>query len=302
MSSSLLKEFEKEKNKCNVWSSELVAGERKERKVITVNPLSRSENVEKIDNQDNLSKDQGNKIDVLQLERQCKDLEDQLDQVKHQIVKIVTDKNDFSKENAVLKNYQIAFTSLTEQNSFLKQKLEMNTTMLDASFEGSFKIPDTDRTSPDGQEKEKEQALFKSTIEYETELKTLVDKVTVLMEEKNLNNEKLKDLNSLQEKNKELEESLDMIREEFENMEDYWEKKLNDERSFYEEQLKMSETQFKELEQRLKEYDEVMMKTSDSRELQTADDDKLSTIEETFSLECQVGNYTFPFLLITFDR
>ena len=291
MSSSLLKEFEKEKNKCNVWSSELVAGERKERKVITVNPLSRSENVEKIVNQENISTDQGNKIDVLQLERQCKDLEDQLDQVKHQIVKIVTDKNDFSKENAVLKNYQIAFTSLTEQNSFLKQKLEMNTTMLDESFEGSFKVPDTDRTSPDGQEKEKEQALlFKSTIEYETELKTLVDKVTVLMEEKNLNNEKLKDLNSLQEKNKELEESLDMIREEFENMEDYWEKKLNDERSFYEEQLKMSETQFKELEQRLKEYDEVMMKTSDSRELQTADDDKLSTIEETFSLECQVGN------------
>ena len=78
-------------------------------------------------------------------------------------------------------------------------------------------------------------------------------------------------MNGLQEKNKELEESLDMIREEFENMEDYWEKKINDERAFYEEQLKMSETQFKELEQRLKEYDEVMMKTSDANELQPAD-------------------------------
>ena len=96
----------------------------------------------------------------------------------------------------------------------------MNTTKLDTSFEGSFKIPDTDRTSPDGQEKEKEQTLlFKSSIEYETELKTLVDKVTVLLEENTLNNEKLKDLIGLQEKNKELEESLDMIREEFENME-----------------------------------------------------------------------------------
>ena len=295
MSSSLLKEFEKEKTKCNIWSSDLVA---KERKVITVNPLTRSENIEKLINQQESSNDQGNKIDVLQLERQCKDLEDQLDQVKHQIVKIVTDKNDFSKENAVLKNYQIAFTSLTEQNSFLKQKLEMNTTKLDTSFEGSFKIPDTDRTSPDGQEKEKEQTLlFKSSIEYETELKTLVDKVTVLLEENTLNNEKLKDLNGLQEKNKELEESLDMIREEFENMEDYWEKKLNDERAFYEEQLKMSETQFKELEHRLKEYDEVLMKTSDSKDVQDVDDDKLSTIEETFSLECQVlNNLLFDFL------
>ena len=289
VSINLLKEFEKEKSKSNIWSSELSSFERKERKVIAVNPLSRQENIEKIVQQQESTNSQENKIDVLLLEKQCKDLEDQLDQVKHQIVKIVTDKNDYSKENAVLKNYQIAFTSLTEQNSFLKQKLEMNTTKLDASFEGSFKIPDVDRTSPDGQEKEKEQALlFKSSTEYETELKNLVDKVTVLLEEKNQNEKKLRDLNCLQEKNKELEESLDMIREEFENMEDYWEKKLNDERSFYEEQLRMSEVQFKELEQRLKEYDEVLVKTSVSKEVQDPDDDKLSTIEETFSLECQV--------------
>ena len=288
VSSSLLKEFEKEKNKCNIWSSDTVSNERKERKVITVNPLTRPENITKLVDQESLI-DQGSKIDVLQLERQCKDLEDQLDQVKHQIVKIVTDKNDFSKENAVLKNYQIAFTSLTEQNSFLKQKLEMNTTKLDASFESSFKIPETDRTSPDGQEKEREQALtIKSSIEHESEMKTLVDKVSVLLEEKTLNDQKFKELNCLQEKNKELEDSLDMIREEFENMEDYWEKKLNDERAFYEDQLKMSETQFKELENKLKEYDEVLVGTSDSKEVQDADDDKLSTIEETFSLECQV--------------
>ena len=79
MSSSLLKEFEKEKTKCNIWSSDLVAKERKERKVITVNPLTRPENIEKLINQQESSNDQGNKIDVLQLERQCKDLEDQLD-------------------------------------------------------------------------------------------------------------------------------------------------------------------------------------------------------------------------------
>ena len=238
-----------------------------------MNPLSRPENSQKVV-QHNASSSEGNKIDVIQLERQCKDLEDQLDQVKHQIVKIVTDKNDVSKENAVLKNYQIAFTSLTEQNLFLKQKLENNSKMLDTSLESTFKVPETDRTSPDGQEREKDQILvFKSSIEYETELNILVEKVKTLEEEKTVNRKKLEQLNSLEVKNKELVESLDMIKEEFESMEDYWGKKLNDERAFYEEQLKMSETQFKDLEERLKDYDDVLMKvTTDSNEVPQEDD------------------------------
>ena len=289
VSSSLLKEFERENNKINIWSPDSSVNDRKERKVSTVNPLSRPENSQKVV-QHNASSSEGNKIDVIQLERQCKDLEDQLDQVKHQIVKIVTDKNDVSKENAVLKNYQIAFTSLTEQNLFLKQKLENNSKMLDTSLESTFKVPETDRTSPDGQEREKDQILvFKSSIEYETELNILVEKVKTLEEEKTVNRKKLEQLNSLEVKNKELVESLDMIKEEFESMEDYWGKKLNDERAFYEEQLKMSETQFKDLEERLKDYDDVLMKvTTDSNEVPQEDDDKLSTIEETFSMECQV--------------
>ena len=67
-----------------------------------------------------------NKVDVRQLEQQCRDLEEQLDQVKLQIVKIVTDKNVVCKENAFLRNYQIAFDSLTEQNEMLKKKLVEN--------------------------------------------------------------------------------------------------------------------------------------------------------------------------------
>ena len=38
-------------------------------------------------------------------------------------MKIVSDKNDFSKENAVLKTYQNAFAVLTEQNELLKKKV-----------------------------------------------------------------------------------------------------------------------------------------------------------------------------------
>ena len=46
-------------------------------------------------------------VNVLELKQHCKNLEDELDQVKVQIVKIVADKNDFFKENAVLKTYQL---------------------------------------------------------------------------------------------------------------------------------------------------------------------------------------------------
>ena len=109
-------------------------------------------------------------MNVLQLEQHCKNLEDELDQVKFQIVKIVSDKNDFSKENAALKTYQNAFAALTEQNEFLKRKVE-ELSIMDASHDdqsilktispetGSAitdrkTVPDVDRSSPDGQEKD----------------------------------------------------------------------------------------------------------------------------------------------------
>ena len=68
-------------------------------------------------------------------------------------------------------------------------------------------------------------------------------------------------------------------------MEDYWQNKLVDEREFYEDQLKTNENQFKELENRMKEYDEVF-KTRNINEQD--ENDKLSTIDETCSLEYQV--------------
>jgi len=64
--------------------------------------------------------------------------------------------------------------------------------------------------------------------------------------------------NMLLETNKHLEESLELMRTEFDSMEDYWQKKIEDERVFYEEQLKISENQFKELEVRMKEYEELL--------------------------------------------
>ena len=81
---------------------------------------------------------------------------------------------------------------------------------------------------------------------------------------------------------RQLEESLKLMRDEFESMEDYWQNKLNEERMFYEEQLKTNDRQFKELEERLKEY--VIMDDIEA----SKENEQLSTIDEKGSLEYQV--------------
>ena len=158
------------------------------KKINTVRPLTRPNDIFPIlennfeqttfslgNTRSSQSEEQLNRVDVTQLELQCKNLEEQLDQVKCQIVKIVSDRNVITKENAVLKNYQIAFDSLTEQNELLIQKLNENTKMLDISSN----VPDTDRTSPDGQEIDKVPSSSKSIIEYEAELERLHEKINL---------------------------------------------------------------------------------------------------------------------------
>merc|ERR1712106_496273 len=70
--------------------------------------------------------------------------------------------------------------------------------------------------------------------------------------------------------------------------EDYWEKKIGEERTFYEEQLAVSENQFKELELRLKEYREML----NSMEASKLDgEDKLFAIEEQPGMEESVNEW-----------
>ena len=134
-------------------------------------------------------------LNVFQLEQHCKNLEDDLDQVKFEIVKIVTDKNHVSKENAVLKTYQNAFASLIEQNEFLKRRVqelsdkeaigyhiqsdqEKNSPMMSCSGIKEGQIPGIDRTSPDGQEKDPDhQVNCKSDIDLEEEVLKLKEQV-----------------------------------------------------------------------------------------------------------------------------
>ena len=97
---------------------------------------------------------------------------------------------------------------------------------------------------------------------------------------------------------RQLEESLELMSNEFESMEDYWQGKLDSERSFGEEQLKSSELQFRELEARLREYEDLLVAAEGS------DSDHksgvLSTIDEDRDLEEKVSESQEVLLLVHF--
>ena len=124
-------------------------------------------------------------------------------------------------------------------------------------------------------------------------LQNIKERNKALEDENKLVTSKLDKWKELEQTNGQLEESLELMKEEFESMEDYWQGKLDQERKFYEEQLKFSESQQKDLEVKLKEYDEILLNSRNAKlsisEEEEEEDDKLSTIEETFSLECQVS-------------
>ena len=85
-----------------------------------------------------------------------------------------------------------------------------------------------------------------------------------------------------------MEESFGLMQTEFESMEDYWQKNIDKERAFYEEQLTVSESQFKELELRMKEYEELL---KSSKSTNDKDRLKLYAIDEQRSLEDEVNEW-----------
>jgi hypothetical protein len=222
-------------------------------------------------------------VQVFQLEQHCKNLEDQLDDVKFEIVKILTDKADFSKENAVLKNYQQAFSELQLQNTELRRRLEeggggKGLLEVPEQVEGKM-IPEIDRSSPDGQERE---VVEGDAGKAEEEVGRLQERLEGVEEERRV----------LEGRVARLEESLQLMSGEFESMEDYWQRKLDEERIFYEDQLRCSGEQFQSLEGRMREYEELAELPPQENNSETgSEEDKLSTIEETGSLEAQVTEW-----------
>ena len=75
-----------------------------------------------------------------------------------------------------------------------------------------------------------------------------------------------------------------MMRQEFEQMENYWQNKIEEERNFYEQQLRSSESTFTELEERIQDYEELLAAETEKN---TNNPDLLYTIEEDEHLEMQ---------------
>ena len=78
---------------------------------------------------------------------------------------------------------------------------------------------------------------------------------------------------------------------EFESMEEYWQKKMDQERTFHEEQVKSNEKQFKELDMKMKDYEELLM-AAEPEQNEVSESDRLSTIDEKRSMEEEVSLFS----------
>ena len=78
---------------------------------------------------------------------------------------------------------------------------------------------------------------------------------------------------------------------EFESMEDYWQKKMDEERKFYEKQLKSNEKQFEELDVKMKDYEDLLMAV-EPKQNELSEPDRLSTIDEKRCMEEEVNLFS----------
>lgn len=86
---------------------------------------------------------------------------------------------------------------------------------------------------------------------------------------------------SLETRCKELEASLELLREEYEKTEDYWSEKLEEERVYFEEEQKLSDKKYSELLDKILDYEELLNSEKGQRQ-------RLETIEEKDNFEKQV--------------
>lgn len=87
----------------------------------------------------------------------------------------------------------------------------------------------------------------------------------------------------LTERCTELERSLDLLRAEYEECEDYWAAKLEEERQLFEQEQKISDDKLAELISKIAEYEELISPLDKSK-----NNGRLSPIDERFNLEQQV--------------
>ena len=94
---------------------------------------------------------------MFQLKQHCRSLEGELDGVKSEIVRIITEKDGFLRENGFMKNLKMERDDLKVENKKLKLDLrqlieEKKHKRSSNPSQENFEVQSSDRSSPDGQE------------------------------------------------------------------------------------------------------------------------------------------------------
>lgn len=84
-----------------------------------------------------------------------------------------------------------------------------------------------------------------------------------------------------------MESSLDLMRKEFDSLEDYWQGKVNEERVLFEDEQRVNEDKFNDLLQKMLEYEEQFSSQMKKEDAPEERDPRLSPIEERDFLEQQ---------------
>jgi len=165
------------------------------------------------------------KVEVIELKKHCKSLVDELDSVKSEIVKILTEKNNYLKQNDELQEYKASYEDLELENKQLKQQL-LKMMEEQKSNNETKQAPEflDARSSPDGK------ANTSMTDEQGKDEKRIEKK----------------------ERHRFLEETLSLMKSEFEEKENDWKRKLENERQLHEQKNKENEKKLKKLEIQLK--------------------------------------------------
>ena len=98
-------------------------------------------------------------LQVFQLKQHCRSLEGELDGVKSEIIRILSEKDGVLRENGILKELQLENQNLKEENRKLRERfermLEINLpTQSPNSSQDDIELELPDRSSPDGEELE----------------------------------------------------------------------------------------------------------------------------------------------------
>ncbi|KAG8232587.1 hypothetical protein J437_LFUL012963 [Ladona fulva] len=192
-------------------------------------------------------------------ENSCKDLKSKLEFMKLEIVKILSEKEACSAENSALRS-RFFQHGPDEANSISKGNAQVTS---------GPEEKDSGKCDSNSMEYlEKSKALEKELEELKVNLKDMKEQHG-------------KEKQILSERCKELEKSLELLNIEYEKCEDYWQQKLEDERSFYEETQRLTDERQNNLEQKIAEYDLMFCQKVKA-------ESRLPMIEERVSLERQV--------------